>query len=161
MYGAFYDLVGSKYWKAPQTLKDIAYTGQLILEEKVLEILEQLHIRYPNAKKIALAGGVFANVKLNKRTSKYLLEYPELDKIPFQNLIDLVSEGVVDKSVLNAVLEQAKTDPNSSIIVKEIDGKQILIDSNSFLAYKIEGDTITKIPFSDEAVQTVFAQEEK
>jgi len=102
----------------------------------------------------------YPNVKLNKRTSKYLLEYPELDKIPFQNLIDLVSEGVVDKSVLNAVLEQAKTDPNSSIIVKEIDGKQILIDSNSFLAYKIEGDTITKISFSDEAVQTVFAQEE-
>jgi carbamoyltransferase len=67
MYTAFYDLVGSKYWKTPQTLKDIAYTGQLILEEKVLEILEQLHVRYPNAKKIALAGGVFANVKLNKK----------------------------------------------------------------------------------------------
>jgi hypothetical protein len=102
----------------------------------------------------------YPNIKLNKRTSKYLLEYPELDKIPFQNLIDLVSEGVVDKSVLNAVLEQAKTNPNSSIVVKEIDGKQILIDANSFLSYKIEGDTITRIPFNDEDVQTVFAQEE-
>ena len=67
MYTAFYDLVGSSYWKRPQFIKDIAYTGQLILEEKVLEILEQLHVRYPNAKKIALAGGVFANVKLNKK----------------------------------------------------------------------------------------------
>jgi hypothetical protein len=102
----------------------------------------------------------YPNVKLNKRTSKYLLEYPELDKIPFQNLIDLASEGVVDKSVLGAVLEQAKTNPNSSIVVKEIDGKQILIDANSFLSYKIEGDTITRVPFNDEDVQTAFAQEE-
>jgi carbamoyltransferase len=67
MYSAFYDLVGSGYWKTPQNIKNIAYTGQVILEEKVLEILEQLHVRYPNAKKIALAGGVFANVKLNKK----------------------------------------------------------------------------------------------
>ena len=51
----------------PEVMKDIAYTGQFILEEKVLEILEQLHLKYPSAKNIALAGGVFANVKLNKK----------------------------------------------------------------------------------------------
>lgn len=67
MYETFFELVGSKHWKRPEILKDIAYTGQFILEEKVLEILEQLHFKYPNAKKIALAGGVFANVKLNKK----------------------------------------------------------------------------------------------
>ena len=102
----------------------------------------------------------YPNVKLNKRTSKYLLEYPELDKIPFQNIIDLTADGIIDKSVLNTVLEQAKTNPNSAIVVKEINGKQILIDSNSFLSYKIEGDKIIKIPFNDEDVQIAFAQEE-
>ena len=67
MYEAFFDLVGSKYWKHSKSLQDIAYTGQFILEEKVLEIIEQLHFKYPTAKKIALAGGVFANIKLNKK----------------------------------------------------------------------------------------------
>jgi carbamoyltransferase len=67
IYEAFFDIVGSSYWKRPQILKDIACTGQFILEEKVLELLEQLHAKYPNAKNIALAGGVFANVKLNKK----------------------------------------------------------------------------------------------
>mgnify|MGYP003344508957 CR=1 FL=1 len=28
----------------------------------------------------------YPNIKLNKRTSKYLLDYPELDKIPLKNL---------------------------------------------------------------------------
>ena len=70
MYSAFFDVVGSKPWKNPKILKDIAYTGQLIFEEKTLEIVEQLHQKYPNVKKIALAGGVFANVKLNKKINE-------------------------------------------------------------------------------------------
>ena len=68
----------------------------------------------------------YPNVKLNKRTSKYLLDYPELDKIPVKNLIKLVQDEVIDKDVLDKVLEQAKTDPNSSIVVKN----NIIIDSN-------------------------------
>jgi len=67
LYDAFFSIVGSRYWKRNDVLKDIAYTGQFILEEKVLELLEQLHVKYPSAKNIALAGGVFANVKLNKK----------------------------------------------------------------------------------------------
>jgi hypothetical protein len=94
----------------------------------------------------------YPNIKLNKRTSKYLLDYPDLDKIPVKNLIDLVSNEVIDKNVLNTVLERAKTDPNSAIIVKN----DIVVDSNAFAAYKIEGDKISKIPFNSEEVQAIF-----
>ena len=98
----------------------------------------------------------YPNIKLNKRTSKYLTDYPELDKIPFKNLIDLVSEDVIDKSLVDKVIENAKKDPNSAIIVKDIDGTDILLDSNSFTSYKIENGKITKIPFDSEEVQQVF-----
>jgi len=102
----------------------------------------------------------YPNAKITKRTSKYLLEYPELDKIPLQNILDLTSKNVIDISVLNSILEKAKEDSDSAIISKEINGKQIIIDSNSFTSYKIENNNIEKIPFTDEDVQTIFAQEE-
>jgi hypothetical protein len=94
----------------------------------------------------------YPNIKLNKRTSKYLLDYPDLDKIPVKNLINLVANEVIDKSVLDNVLEKAKTNPNSAIIVKD----NIILDSNSFSSYKIENGKINKIPFNNEEVQAVF-----
>jgi hypothetical protein len=94
----------------------------------------------------------YPNVKLNKRTSKYLLDYPELDKIPVRNLISLVAGEIIDKSVLDSVLEKAKTDSNSAIIVKD----NVILDSNSFSSYRIEGDKIVKIPFDSEETQAIF-----
>jgi len=101
----------------------------------------------------------YPNIKLNKRTSRYLLDYPNLDQIPFKNLISLVSDEVIDKSIINNVIEKAKTDENSAIIAKDINNKTILIDSNSFVSYKIDGDKVSKVPFDDEEVQEVFTQQ--
>jgi hypothetical protein len=102
----------------------------------------------------------YPNAKITKRTSKYLLEYPELDKIPFQNLLDLASKNIINSDIITSVLEKAESDPNSAITSKNINGKQIIIDSNSFSSFKIEDGKISRIPFMDEDVQTVFAQEE-
>jgi hypothetical protein len=101
----------------------------------------------------------YPNIKLNKRTSRYLLDYPNLDQIPFKNLISLVSDGAIDKSVISGIIEKAKTDSNSAIIAKDINNKTILIDSNSFVSYKIDGDKVSKVPFDDEEVQEVFTQQ--
>lgn len=98
----------------------------------------------------------YPSIKLNKRTSKYLIDYPELDKIPFKNLINLASEGIIDKSLVDKVIEDAKNNSNSAIIVKNIDGTDILLDSNSFTSYKIENGKVTKIPFDSEEVQQIF-----
>jgi len=101
----------------------------------------------------------YPNVKLNKRTAKYLLEYPDLDKIPFNILVDLFKDEIVDKNTIDKVLEQAKTDPNSAIVSEEIDGKTVLLDSNSLSAYKIENGTLSKISFDDEDVQSLLTQQ--
>ena len=101
----------------------------------------------------------YPNVKLNQRTSKYLLDYPELDKIPFNIMIKLATDGVIDRSILDTVIEKAKSDENSAIVVKDINGKEIIVDSNSFASYKVEDGKITKIPFDSEEVQAVFAAE--
>ncbi len=100
----------------------------------------------------------FPNIKLNKRTSKYLIDYPELDKIPIRNLLKLAQDEVVDKSLITKVLDNAKKDENSALIVKPVEGGEIVLDSNSFSSYKVDNDgKITSVPFDDEEVQQVFA----
>ena len=99
----------------------------------------------------------YPNVKLNKRTSKFLLDYPELDKIPFKNLMKLVVDDVINRDVVTKLLDDAKTNPNSAIIVKQIEDGEIILDSNSFASYKIDKDGgILPVPFDNEEVQSAF-----
>ena len=142
-------LVQSNKWDVPSTERlYVTKDGSTIVKLKLGDDI-----------KVGLyqAEDDFPDIKLNKRTSKYLLDYPELDKIPVRNLIKLVQDEVIDKNVLDKVLEQAKTDSNSAIVVKD----NIIIDSNSFASYKINGGKITQVPFDSEEVQDVFnAQKE-
>lgn len=67
-YNLFYTRTGSKaFWSHKN---NIAFNGQLVFEEKILQIINYLHTLYPKAKKIALAGGVFANIKVNRRINE-------------------------------------------------------------------------------------------
>jgi len=137
-------LVQSNKWDVPSAdrlyvTKDGSTIVKLKLGDDISVSLYQAEDDYPS-------------VKLNKRTSKYLLDYPDLDKIPVRNLIKLVQDEVIDKSVLDSVLEKAKTDSDSAIVVKD----NIIIDSNSFASYKITGDKIEQVSFEDEEVQAVF-----
>jgi len=70
MYYKFFLLNGSRYWKNEDFIKRIAYTGQKIFEEKVTELITNLHKKYPNKNKLVLSGGIFANIKLNKRLNE-------------------------------------------------------------------------------------------
>lgn len=66
-YDEFFKAYGSEFYKTPKKLNDIAYNGQLVFEDTVCEIIENLHKMYPEYTKICCSGGIFANVKLNKR----------------------------------------------------------------------------------------------
>jgi len=100
----------------------------------------------------------YPNVKLNKRTSKYLLDYPELDKIPLNNLLKLAKDEIIDKSLITKVLDNAKEDPNSAIVVKPVEDGEIILDSNTFSSYKIDNSgKISTIPFDNEEVQQIFS----
>jgi hypothetical protein len=101
----------------------------------------------------------YPNIKLNQRTSKYLLDYPELDKLPFNSLLKLATDGIVNKEFIDKVIEKAKSEENSAIIVKKVEDGEILVDANSFSSYKIQDGKITKVPFTDEEVQKVLGAE--
>ena len=99
----------------------------------------------------------YPNIKLNKRTSKYLLDYPELDKIPLKNLIQLSEKDIIDPSVVEKVLDNAKKDSNSALVVKPIESGEIILDSNTFSSYKVDKNgKITSVPFDNEEVQQAF-----
>jgi hypothetical protein len=100
----------------------------------------------------------FPNIKLNKRTSKYLVDYPELDKIPFNLMMKLASDEVIDKNLIDKIITQAEADPNSALIVKSVESGKVLLDTNSFVSYKIIGDKFEKIPFDSEEIQNVFKE---
>jgi hypothetical protein len=101
----------------------------------------------------------YPSIKLNKRTAKFLLDYPKIDEIPFNNLIKLASDDVIDKDFITKVIQKAEQDPNSAIIVKDTENGKILLDSNSFTSYEIEGDKILPIPFSSDEVQNILSSE--
>jgi hypothetical protein len=98
----------------------------------------------------------FPNVKLNKRTSKYISQYKDIDKIPFKNLLKLASEEAIDKQVIDKVLSDARTSEDSAIKIKKIGDSEILLDSNSLSSYRIKDGKITKADFNDEDVQKMF-----
>jgi len=99
----------------------------------------------------------FPNIKLNKRTSKYLIDYLELDKIPIRNLLKLAQDEIIDRSLITKILDNAKKDENSALIVKPVEGGEIVLDSNSFSSYKVgEDGKITSVPFDNEEVQQAF-----
>ena len=101
----------------------------------------------------------YPNIKLNARTARFLLDYPDLDKIPFNTMLKLAKDEIIPKETINTIIEKAKEDPNSAIVIRDIEGGKILIDSNSLTSYKIEGNKITKIPFTSEEVQNALSQE--
>jgi len=103
----------------------------------------------------------FNNINLNKNTAtKYLADYSEIDTIPFKVLLKLAAKEAISQDLIRAVINKAKEDADSATIVKDLeDGSSLLIDTNTFEAFKITGNNISSIPFTDEAVQSVLTGE--
>lgn len=102
----------------------------------------------------------YPDIKLNKRTSRFILDYPEIDKLPIPTVLRLMDNEVVDIDFVNKILEKATTDPNSAVVVKDTDAGKIVLDSNSFTSYKIENGKLSSIPFDSEEVQKALEGEE-
>lgn len=81
LYKRFFELVGSKNWKNKNAMQNMAFTGQRLFEDKVVELILNYRARAPRCRKIALSGGIFANVKLNKRINE-LREFDEVFVLP-------------------------------------------------------------------------------
>jgi len=81
MYSKFFQFVGSKYWKNKYAIEDMACTGQILFEDRIIELIRNLHAKVPHTRKLALSGGIFANVKLNKRINELEL-FEEIFVLP-------------------------------------------------------------------------------
>ena len=103
----------------------------------------------------------YPNVKINKRTSKFLLDYPDFDKIPISNLFSLAEKGVIDNEVIKKVVDDVKKDPKSDVLVKKVGNEEVLVDPSSLISYLITDKGLTKIPFNDERVQTALGNAEE
>jgi hypothetical protein len=101
----------------------------------------------------------YPNIKLNSRTAKFLLDYPDLDKLPLPTILSLVDQEIVNTDFVNQILTKAQEDPESAIIVKDTDTGKIVLDSNSFSSYKVKNGKLTPIPFNDEEVKDVLKGE--
>ena len=61
----------------PEMKKDGAYMIQYLTEKYFLGVISHLKKKYPSAKKLALAGGLFSNVKVNQKINE-LSEFDEI-----------------------------------------------------------------------------------
>lgn len=57
--------------------KDGAYMVQMFSEQYILELVNWIKLKHPTSSKLALAGGLFSNVKINQMIN----EYSEFDEI--------------------------------------------------------------------------------
>lgn len=58
------------YYDTPEQKANIAYNVQLLVENEFVKYLNNLHQLYPEYTKLCLAGGLFANVKLNQKINE-------------------------------------------------------------------------------------------
>lgn len=74
-------ILKSEGWFVDEKAKDFAYTWQKVTEDTILKLLQEIIKKYPGHTKIALAGGFFANVKVNQKINEYL-PFDEIYVVP-------------------------------------------------------------------------------
>jgi hypothetical protein len=136
-------------------------TDEKLFISKDGSTIVNIHFTSPVKLDLYQEDDYYTDVKLNKRTVQYLkeLDLNDISQIPFNVIMDLSSDGVFGNEIVNSVVQNAKTNENSPIIVREKEGTEILLDSNTFSSYKIENGKISQIPFENEKVQEIFNEE--
>ena len=98
-----------------------------------------------------------AKYKDIKGRAKYIANYPQLDRLPFKNLMWAASNGIIGVNKLDATLETAKDDPSSPLIVKDKENGKLVLDANSYNVYNLEGESAVKIPMEDNEAQEMIS----
>lgn len=58
------------WYETKEQRADIAFNVQLLVENELIKFMNNLHSLYPDYTKLCLAGGLFANVKLNQKINE-------------------------------------------------------------------------------------------
>lgn len=70
IYNAVIRIFGDVSWRGKKSSQFIARNAQQAFEDTIVELVTHLHNLYPHVRKLAVAGGIFANVALNKRLNE-------------------------------------------------------------------------------------------
>jgi hypothetical protein len=99
----------------------------------------------------------YPNVKVNSRTSSILRSLPRFDEMPFDALLKLTKDNLLPKDTVDKVIDKSKEeDSKSAIITANTDEGEIVLDTNTFKAYKSENGEYTPVPFEDDSVQSIL-----
>jgi hypothetical protein len=141
------ELVKYDKWDTPSDIRLYNTTfsnnpaiAELVLDSNDGEISVNIYLK---AKKYP-----FINAKL-----KYIANYPQLDRLPFINLIWMSARDIITKDKFNSTLDTAKNDSKSPLIVQDKENGKLVLDSTSYSVYDLEGEAVTKVPSDDEVAQ--------
>jgi hypothetical protein len=99
----------------------------------------------------------YPNVKINARTSSILRSLPRFDEMPFDALLKLTKDNLLPKDTVTKVIDKSKEENSkSAIVTANTDEGEIVLDTNTFKAYKPENGEYTPVPFEDDSVQSIL-----
>ena len=136
-------------------------TDEKLFISKDGSTIVNIHFTSPIKLDLYQEDDYYTDVKLNKRTAQYLkeLDLNDISQISFSTIMNLSSEGIFGDEMVNNVIQNAKTNENSPIIVRKKEDTEVLLDSNTFSSYEIKNGKVSQIPFEDERVQEIFNEE--
>lgn len=139
--------------------EDLAYCFQLLTEEYFLKFLTDIQKKYPDHTKLCLAGGLFANVKLNQKINE-LTSFEEIWIYPAMG-----DEGLSDGSCQAYLLENGYEIENKRIdnMFYGIGYDQKYIDSyitEQFVCEKYTPEKVSRLLLSGHIVGTFHGRSE-
>jgi hypothetical protein len=97
---------------------------------------------------------VYKDIKLSKRTQKYLFDYPNIYDIPLSALAATIKNNDLDSSIIKDIINISRESNDSAKKTIKVDGREILFDTSGDVLkiYEIVDNNII-LPEIDETVR--------
>lgn len=100
----------------------------------------------------------YRNIKLSKRTQKYLFDYPDISNIPLDSLSRTIQENDLDNNIINDIIKQSRTEDSKSKKTIKVGDTEVLFDTsgNRLKIYQIQNNSI--IPANNDNEDVIAAK---
>jgi hypothetical protein len=97
---------------------------------------------------------VYKDIKLSKRTQKYLFNYPKIINIPLDSLARAIQNNNLDNNKITDVIEAARKSNDTSKKIIKVGDTEVLFDTSGNLlkTYQIENNSIKPVDDNNEDV---------
>jgi hypothetical protein len=103
---------------------------------------------------VATEEETYKDIKLSKRTQKYLFDYPGITNIPLDSLARSIQINNLDANKITDIIKIARTSNDTSKKIIKVGNTEVLFDTSGNLlkTYQIENDSIKPVDSNDEDV---------